>query len=173
MMATHDQALLGAKMKPLWCIALFATCLFFPTYLQARPQQTIGEIKDSFAKHSKKIAISSKDLIEQQKHGPNTFEYAISASLIATGDNALNYLDSGLALILVYSSLSCPVDKEAAKPILKRQFASYAKYLESDIKNISANVANTKMLGTALTATNFRNELRELQGFFNSLSDSF
>jgi hypothetical protein len=100
-----------------------------------------------------------------------SLEFEISASLIASSENANNYVDSGFSFFKIYSSLSCPIDRVAAKPIIQAQFAAYVRYLDIDIKRANYNLASTKRPGTAAAATNFKTELRDIQAFFQAVSD--
>jgi hypothetical protein len=153
-------------------ISVLVFGLLLSTPIFSNPQKSLDAQIEMFSKHYRKVSDLHKDLIQQAKSGtPDNLEYEVSSELMRVAENMQNYLDSGTSFILVYKALSCPEDREAAKPIIKAQFESYLKYMESDIENINFNLANTHRPGTAATGSSLKDEVREVRDFFKSVID--
>jgi hypothetical protein len=96
-------------------------------------------------------------------------EYEPSSSLAQTASESADHLNSASTLLEIYDNLSCSRDRTAVRVIIQREFVSYSKQVSFAIKIANLSIVRTHKPGVAAEATLMRNDLRELQDFFDSI----
>jgi hypothetical protein len=118
----------------------------------------------AFVKKQQSLAAYTHDFIDFSKSD----EYEPSSDLWQAANESGEYANAAGSLLEIYDSLSCPADRAVARAVIARDFAFYSKQLKNLITVVNAGIAYTKKPGVAAEAIRMRDEIRELEGLFDS-----
>lgn len=142
---------------------LFCIVLVMFEYAPARAESPSSHV--SLLKNQQTFAQYTQDFLDFAKGD----EYQPSFDLSQVASQGVDLLNSAATLVEVYDNLSCPQDRTAARAVIQREFVYYSKQLGVAVKTANLGISQTQKPGVAAEGAHMRDDLRQLQGFFDSI----
>lgn len=93
----------------------------------------------------------------------------LSFDLETVAEETSDRVASVTTLLEIYDDLSCPQDRTAVRVVVERELSGYSKETELAIRQTNLAISSSTKPGIAAEATRMRDDLRELQGQFESI----
>jgi len=119
-----------------------------------------------FVRKAKQFIDYGQDFLDFAKNG----DFQASSDLAAIASTANSHASAASTLLQVYNDLSCPQDKGMLRTVIRREFSYYSKEVALEIKEAQLDISVTEKPGVAAEALRMKDDLRELQSLFDSVT---
>jgi hypothetical protein len=154
------------------CRYLMGVIIFLLVAIPSFSQQSSTQSNfDRLNVKVKQFGDYERDFLDYTKsHRSDLMEFEISSNLQIVASRTGDLLDAVEALLLIYDYISCDLDRETVRRVIKVQLAHYIKRVDLSISEVNHHLSFTKNPAIATSAARMKEDLRETKDLLESIS---